>query len=160
MKLKQELLAHVDDEGRLVLPLEMAVRFGLEPNTRVLIDEGENTLCLRKPLNHLAKVYIEPTNRCNLECRTCMRNVWDEPLGQMSNLTFLRIIEGLKAFSPPPTIFFGGFGEPLAHPDITDMVRQAKNLGGSVELITNGTLLTKDLPKRLIESGKVYAWSV
>ena len=158
MKLKPELCAHVDDEGKLVLPPELASRFGLKAGAQVFVDEGGNGLRLRKPVTHLAKVYIEPTNRCNLECRTCMRNVWDEPLGQMSNETFLRIIEGLKLFSPPPTIFFGGFGEPLAHPEIADMITQAKTLGSSVELITNGTLLTKDLSKRLIEAGLDMLW--
>ena len=158
MKLKPELCAHVDDEGKLVLPPELASRFGLKAGTQVLVDEAGNNLRLRKPVTHLSKVYIEPTNRCNLECRTCMRNVWDEPLGQMSNETFLRIIEGLKRFSPPPAIFFGGFGEPLSHPEIVDMITLAKTLGSSVQLITNGTLLTKDLSKRLIEAGLDMLW--
>jgi MoaA/NifB/PqqE/SkfB family radical SAM enzyme len=158
MKLKPELSSYVDGEGRLVLPPEVASRHGLNAGVRVLIDEAGNDLRLRKPVTHLAKVYIEPTNRCNLECRTCIRNAWNEPLGQMSKETFSRIIEGLKAFSSSPTVFFGGFGEPLAHPDIADMVTQAKNLGGSVELITNGTLLTKDLTKQLIDAGLDMLW--
>jgi len=158
MKLKPELYAHVDDEGRLVLPPEVRFRYGLRPGAQVYVVERPDSLGLRRAVNHLAKVYIEPTNRCNLECRTCMRNVWDEPLGQMTGGMFSRIIEGLKPFSPPPTIFFGGFGEPLAHPKIVEMITQAKTLGSSVELITNGTLLTKDLSKRLIEVGLDMLW--
>jgi MoaA/NifB/PqqE/SkfB family radical SAM enzyme len=106
----------------------------------------------------LAKVYVEPTNRCNLECRTCIRHGWDEPLGQMIETTFAQIMAGLRAFSPPPAAFFGGFGEPLAHPGITEMVAQAKALGGPVELITNGTLLTQDLSQRLIAAGLDLLW--
>jgi MoaA/NifB/PqqE/SkfB family radical SAM enzyme len=158
MKRRAKFEAHVDDEGRLVLPRQMICDFGLKPGVRVGIDDGENYLRLHRPIAHLGKVYIEPTNRCNLECRTCMRNGWDEPLGQMSNEIFSRIIEGLKVFSPPPAIFFGGLGEPLAHPTIADMVAQAKTLGGSVELITNGTLLTKDTSRRLIEAGLDGLW--
>jgi len=158
MKLKPELSAHVDEEGRLVFPPEVISLFGLRPGVQVRLEEGANGLHLRRPVNHLAKVYIEPTNRCNLQCRTCMRNVWDEPLGQMSSETFLRIVEGLEVFSPPPSIFFGGFGEPLAHPDIVEMVAQAKTLGGSIELITNGTLLTKDMSRQLIEAGLNGLW--
>ena len=158
MRLKRELGAHVDDEGRLVLPPEVVSRFGLKPGTRVLVDEGGNDLRLRKPATHLSKVYIEPTNRCNLECRTCIRNTWDEPLGEMSSATFGRIVEGLRSFSPPPTVFFGGIGEPLSHPHMVEMVGQAKALGSSVELITNGTLLTKDLSKQLIEAGLDFLW--
>jgi MoaA/NifB/PqqE/SkfB family radical SAM enzyme len=38
------------------------------------------------------------------------------------------------------------------------MVRQAKSLGASVELITNGTLLSKSLSKRLIDAGLDTLW--
>ncbi len=158
MRLKSELRAYVDDEGRLILPPDVVSLYGLKPGAELYIDEWSNALHLRQPVTQLSKVYIEPTNACNLGCRTCMRNVWDEPLGQMSNETFSRIITGLKVFSPPPANFFGGFGEPLAHPAIPEMVAQAKTLGGSVELITNGTLLTKERSHQLIEAGLDGLW--
>jgi hypothetical protein len=40
----------------------------------------------------------------------------------MGRATFARIIEGLHACTPPPVVFFGGFGEPLAHRDIVSMI--------------------------------------
>ena len=115
-------------------------------------------LRMRQPVTHLAKVYIEPTNCCNLECRTCIRNTWDEPMGKMSPKTFRRILKGLQSFSPVPSVFFGGFGEPLSHPDIINMITQTKALGASVEMITNGTLLTREMSRRLIESGLDMLW--
>ena len=125
---------------------------------QVLIDEKATGLHVHTPADHLGKVYIEPTNGCNLRCVTCVRNVWDEPLGLMESRTFARIIEGLKDFSPPPMVFFGGFGEPLSHPNIIDMVRQVKAIGSRVELITNGTLLTPDTSKGLISAGLDMLW--
>ena len=104
MRLKPELSAYVDDEGRLVLPPEVVNRFGLKPGAQILVNERGDDVHLRRPITHLSKVYIEPTNRCNLECRTCIRNNWVEPLGQMSSETFLRIVEGLKVFSPSPSV--------------------------------------------------------
>ncbi len=154
----KRLQARVDKNGQLIFPEEFNLRYGLKPGTQVYVDETAKGPRLRLPITHLKKVYIEPTNRCNLDCRTCMRKVWDEPLGHMSRETFSRIIEGLRDFSPPPTVFFGALGEPLAHPDILDMVVQAKTLGSSVELITNGTLLTKDLSKQLIDAGLDMLW--
>jgi len=142
----------------VIFPPDVASRHGLRPGAQIRIDDGANGLKLRQPVTHLAKVYVEATNRCNLECRTCIRNVWNEPLGQMDAATFARVLEGLRALSPPPTIFFGGFGEPLAHPNIVAMVAQAKALGGRVELITNGTLLTKDTSLRLIAAGLDILW--
>ena len=105
MSLKSELYARVDNEGRLVLPQDVVTRYGLKPDARVYIDEKSNTLRLRQPVTHLGKVYIEPTNICNLECRTCIRNVWDDPLGRMSNAIFDRIVEGLRGFLLRPLSF-------------------------------------------------------
>jgi MoaA/NifB/PqqE/SkfB family radical SAM enzyme len=152
------LRAHVDEEGRLILPPDLVASYGLQPGTPVCIDPIEHGLSLRRPVTHLAKVYVEPTNQCNLVCRTCIRNTWDEPVGWMTDATFGRIIEGLRTLSPPPTVFFGGFGEPLSHPHIADMVAGAKDLGARVELITNATLLSEDLSRRLIAAGLDILW--
>lgn len=148
----------VDGGGRLVIPSEVLTRYGLKPGAEICFDEATNELRLRRPITHLAKVYIEPTNYCNLDCRFCMRKGWDEPIGQMAKGTFARIVEGLRSFLPPPLVFFGGFGEPLAHPQIVDMVTQIKGLGGSVELITNGTMLSPDLSQQLISAGLDMLW--
>jgi MoaA/NifB/PqqE/SkfB family radical SAM enzyme len=153
------LQVYVDEEGRLVLPPDMALRCGLQPGTQARLDEQGNDLRLRRPVTHLAKLYVEPTNRCNLTCRTCVRNVWDEPLGHMTDATFGQIIAGLRAFAQqPPTVFFGGFGEPLAHPRIVKMVAEARALGGPVELITNGVLLTETVSRGLIAAGLDRLW--
>jgi len=158
MKPRPRLRAHVDEEGRVIFPPEVAARYGFTPGAQICVDDGANNLRLRQPVKHLAKVYVEATSRCNLDCRTCIRHGWDEPLGQMDAATFGRAIDGLRAFSHPPTVFFGGFGEPLAHPNIVEMVAQAKALGGPVELITNGTLLTPEMSRQLIAAGLDVLW--
>jgi MoaA/NifB/PqqE/SkfB family radical SAM enzyme len=155
----EEFSAAIDQAGQLQLPAELASQFGLKPGARILLEKRGNGLYLRRPVTHLAKVYIEPTNRCNLECVTCIRRSWDEPLGEMSAATFERIVEGLHSFSPAPDVLFGGLGEPLAHPSIADMVRKIKALGSSVELITNGTLLTRSLAEQLIDAGLDVLWT-
>ncbi|MBP1762906.1 MAG: putative oxidoreductase [Firmicutes bacterium] len=107
---------------------------------------------------NLKKLYIEPTNRCNLDCRTCMRNSWDEPMGNMSEDAFRHILDGLKTFSPVPEVFFGGFGEPLFHPRIVEMVSEAKKIGATVKLITNGILLTPVMAQNLLDTGIDLIW--
>ncbi len=155
---KLEFQIETDDRGRLVLPPEAVSRYRLKPGTRICLEDNGNALLLQKESGPPRKVYIEPTNRCNLECRTCMRRVWDEPLGLMPASTFGCILEGLRGFSPVPKIFFGGIGEPLAHPDIAEMVAQAKTLEGEVELITNGTLLSREMSRRLLHAGLDMLW--
>jgi MoaA/NifB/PqqE/SkfB family radical SAM enzyme len=155
----KKLQAKVDGEGRLSFPEEFSLQYGLKPGTAIYVDETAKGPRLRLPITHLRKVYVEPTNHCNLDCRICIRHAWSDALGQMSRQTFSRIIEDLREFSPPPIVFFEGLGEPLVHRDILDMVVQAKSLGSSVELITNGTLLTRDLSKKLIEAGLDVLWT-
>jgi MoaA/NifB/PqqE/SkfB family radical SAM enzyme len=158
LKMAKEFETAVDESGRLVLPPALAEKYGLSPGTRIRIDDNANGLHLRRPVTQLARVYIEPTNRCNLNCVTCIRNSWDEPLGEMSSAVFSRIVESLKVLSTRPSVFLGGLGEPLSHPHIVDMVRELKSLGSFVELITNGTLLNKPLSKQLIDAGLDMLW--
>jgi MoaA/NifB/PqqE/SkfB family radical SAM enzyme len=150
--------AQVDAEGRLVLPPELNALYGLQEGVEVHVDLAANTLRLRRPVTQLARVYIEPTNACNLNCRTCIRNNWDEKLGKMSQATFARVLDGLRSLPQPLTVFFGGYGEPLSHRRIVDMVVQAKAIGARVELITNATLLDEDMSRRLIGAGLDMLW--
>ncbi len=125
---------------------------------RIFLSQATNGLYLPRSATQLAKLYIEPTNLCNLNCRTCVRNVWNEPMGYMSDAVFDRVISGLAGFSPTPSVFFGGLGEPLLHPRIIEMVTRAKALGTTVELITNGTLLTETLLEKLLAIGLDTLW--
>ncbi len=158
MNQKQLLKAQVDENGRLILPPEIMARFGIEPGIEIHLDEGSNEIRLLRPITHLAKVYIEITNRCNLDCRTCIRNVWDEQPGNMSDLVFERIFDGLQSVSPIPTVFLGGYGEPLTHPKVVEWVKRLKMMGARVELITNGVLLDEEISLQFIRSGLDMLW--
>ncbi|OGO60938.1 MAG: hypothetical protein A2029_00120 [Chloroflexi bacterium RBG_19FT_COMBO_47_9] len=153
MKFNPTRFAVVDTEGNLKFPHEIKDVIYLTPEVILRIETGENEVQIQPSSDHLARVYLEPTNRCNLECRTCIRNVWDEPLGMMEWEIYEQILDGIHAFTPMPTVFLGGFGEPLIHPKIIEMIRGVKESGGSVELITNGILLTEDVSAQLIEIG-------
>jgi MoaA/NifB/PqqE/SkfB family radical SAM enzyme len=156
--MKRMQYATVSEDGSMLFPTQAAAQFGLKPGQRVAFVENGNHLILSRPTNALNRLYIEPTNRCNLTCITCMRNIWDEPLGNMSPAVFERLLADLGSFSPPPNVFFGGIGEPLFHPDIADMVEKAKAVAGHVELITNGMLLTEKIIKRFIEAELDILW--
>ena len=125
---RQAEWAYVDDEGRLVLPPEVAAKFGLTPGSRARLDENGNGLRIHRPCTHLAKLYIEPTNACNLDCVTCFRNAWDGALGRMSDATFQAILDGLAELDTMPGVYFGGIGEPLYHQRTTEWIAQVKAL--------------------------------
>ena len=148
----------VDEQGHLVLPPELIERFGLVDGALVRVEERGNAIAFGRSSASLARVYVEPTTLCNLLCRTCIRNVWDEPPGTMSAETFARVMDGVRGVSPLPTVFFGGFGEPFAHPDLLAMLAEAKAAGCPVELITNGTMLDEDTRRELVRIGLDRLW--
>ena len=151
--------AEVDENGRLILPPEVAQRYGLHPGSKVRLDEGNNIVRMHRPVTHLTKIYIEPTVACNLDCITCFRNAWDQPIGKMTEATFESILNGLKQMDPIPSVYFGGIGEPLFHPKTIEWIRRIKQeLGVKVELITNGTTLTEKKSRELIDAGLDVLW--
>ena len=94
---------------------------------------------------------IEPTFRCNLKCPTCPRNSTEGGQFDMTPAVFSRICEELVYAQ---SMDLTGWGEPLLHPDITFMIRKAKEKGLSVSMTSNGTLLSEktfqvQCPRRL-----------
>jgi MoaA/NifB/PqqE/SkfB family radical SAM enzyme len=150
--------AEVDEAGRLVLPAEVLSRYGLNPGAKVRLDEGTNFVRMHRPVSHLTKIYIEPTVACNLDCITCFRNCWDQPIGRMSDETFEQLLTGLKELDPIPNVYFGGIGEPLFHPKTIEWITKVKQLGVKVELITNGTILNDNISRKLIDAGLDILW--
>jgi MoaA/NifB/PqqE/SkfB family radical SAM enzyme len=155
---KSTLWAEVDEQGRLVLPPELAAQYGLRPGAKVRLEAEGNQIRLHRPVTHLAKVYVEPTDNCNIECVTCFRNAWAEVMGRMQEATFANVLDGLRALDTLPTVYFGGIGEPLFHPRTPAWIKQAKDLGARVEMITNGTMLTEKKARALIDAGLDVLW--
>jgi MoaA/NifB/PqqE/SkfB family radical SAM enzyme len=91
--------------------------------------------------DRLAKVYVEVTTKCNLSCRTCVRNGWNERLALMPLALYQSLIEQLRDVPGPLTLVFAGYGEPTTHPHFLEMVRLAKDIGARVEVVTNGTCM-------------------
>ena len=105
----------------------------------------------------LKRLYIEPTTKCNLNCKMCFRNTWfDEPICDLSLKDFRHVIQTMP--SSVETVFFGGMGEPLFHRDIHEMIRFAAETGVDVELLTNGTLLSEDMISGLLDAGLSRLW--
>ena len=103
------------------------------------------------PVDKLTKLYVELTTICNLDCQMCVRHSWQEPLGAMPITTFARLMDQLGDYSEPPIIHFGGYGEPMQHPQFLDCVELAKQIGAKVEVTTNGTLLDHSISSALID---------
>lgn len=95
---------------------------------------------------------IEVTSRCNLRCVMCPVTVLADrwPSVDLSWKSFERIA---GAFEKTKWIHLQGWGEPLLHRRIFDMIAAAKRAGCRVGFTTNGTRLTRGAGERLLELG-------
>ena len=150
--------AKVNEHNEVILPARVAEELGIVPGDELRIEPNGHGIHIHPPVNTLKRVYVEVTNKCNLNCSTCMRNVWDVKFGYMAEDTFERILANLQELPNKPELFFGGYGEPLSHPRILDMIQRARELGHHVSLITNGILLTERVANRLIELKLDMLW--
>ena len=96
-------------------------------------------------------VFIEVTNRCNLLCETCPHTYFQrEPLNSLSLDNFIAIAE---QFPQMQRTLLHGIGEPLLNRDLPQIIRYLKDRDVEVIINSNGTLLTEEWQKNLVESG-------
>ena len=106
----------------------------------------------------IQKLYVEASSRCNLRCKMCFRHSWiGERFGDLDLEIFARVMDD-PVLSTAETVFFGGMGEPLVHPALAEMAALAASRGKKVELITNGTLLTREKACKLLQAGVSRVW--
>jgi len=145
--------------GRLDLPADLIRKLGASAGARLEVRARDGHVQIKPDIHSLARLYIEPTSRCNLACRTCIRNTWKEPMGDMSWALFRRLLGQLKDFPHLESVMFAGFGEPTAHPDILRMIGAVKRLGLRTEITTNGTLLDGSMIDGLRRAGLDMLWA-
>lgn len=89
------------------------------------------------------------TNLCNLECKHCyqysnQKISCSNELGLNEKLQLVDELADAKVVS----LAFSG-GEPLMHKDLFPVLKEAKRKGMHAAIATNGTLITKEVAKRL-----------
>ncbi len=81
------------------------------------------------------QIDFEPTNRCNLRCGFCPNRFRGRPRGFLDLDLFRRVVDETAATTIEYHLDM--MGEPLLHPDLSEMVRHATLLGARVVLYTN-----------------------
>ena len=85
-----------------------------------------------------AKVYVEITNICNMNCSFCHGH--HRSPRRMSREEFSRILDALSGVTE--YIYYHLMGEPLTHPELPEFIRMAASRGFKSIVTTNGTLLS------------------
>jgi MoaA/NifB/PqqE/SkfB family radical SAM enzyme len=135
-------------------PTRTAVQSGSRPWPARL---RERLRCWRRRLRGLPRapqwLQVEINNSCNLACIMCPRTALQRPVRLMSLAEFQDLAEGAVAAGIPRLRLFL-LGEPLLHPELTEMIRCAKSLGvPSVEINTNAMALSPERSRELVAAG-------
>ena len=109
-----------------------------------------------KQKKQFAKVYIEITNVCNLDCSFCH--------GTNRKGGFIDVdkfaLFAKKAEPYTDHVYLHVMGEPLLHPQLGEIIDAASHAGLKASITTNGTLLEKKLPLLLKKASKLYKISI
>lgn len=155
---KRSSYAVSDSERKLSFDAGVQKALGIEENAEFRIVEHPDRIEIFPNIHSLGKLYIEPTSKCNLNCRTCIRHSWNEEMGNMQWPVFQLIADQLKEFHHIHTVMFGGFGEPTYHPDILDMIGSISAMDIRTEMVTNGTLLNEAMIRGLYRNKLDMLW--
>jgi len=102
---------------------------------------------MERAADHLIpfQVSLEVTYRCNLSCKHCYIDV---PAGEELSFTELKHILDQLAEAGTMYLMFTG-GEALLRPDFFDIAFYARERGFMVMLLTNGTLVTPGVARKI-----------
>ena len=96
-------------------------------------------------------VDIALTSACPLRCRFC--TVAKTPVPELSAPQWRRVLVDLAQLRPLSLVSLEG-GEPLARPDVGDIVAAALACAETVKLVTSGAVPFETLPRDLVRSDR------
>lgn len=97
-------------------------------------------------------IFWEVTKGCNLRCIHCRASATElSSPRDLSTHSALGIIDQIAEAAKPILVLSGG--EPLYRSDIFQLAAYARNKGLRVALATNGTLVTKEIARMIVDCG-------
>ncbi len=96
-------------------------------------------------------LFLQVTSGCNLRCKHCFFNDNPEKYNTNNDLTKVELFEQLKFFVEDANILYCILtgGEIFTCPYIFEIIEYLKEHSITVKLVTNGTLISEDIAKKL-----------
>ncbi len=137
--------------GEIIEKINKARKLGIRQSEVIISNR------FRKKIHLLPKVpptvYVELTNKCNLNCLMCDRGSLSRQKLQMDMNLFKIVIDNASEIAVPE-VKLNRFGEPLLHPKLIEMIKYTKRRRiPRVYFTTNATLLNETIAKKIIASG-------
>lgn len=100
----------------------------------------------------LRMIAWELTGSCNLKCLHCRASAVDRPLpNEFTTKEALKLIDDIVSFAKPVIILTGG--EPLLRHDVFEIAAYGTQIGLTMTMGSNGTLITPEVAAKIKESG-------
>ena len=139
--------------GDIRMPVLSFVRNMIESHFFFLQPYVVKDLVYKIEADHPKNVYYSNTERCNLKCVYCYNSESREEYGRLSDEMTTQqqfdTVDKLSNFKVQLLAFCGG--EPLCRKDVFDVAQYAKNKGMYTALVTNGTLVSKEMVPRIVD---------
>jgi tungsten cofactor oxidoreducase radical SAM maturase len=98
----------------------------------------------------LKKIYLELTDRCNLNCSICYRRSWNEPAAEIDAPLFTGIKKQIDEMHSVTSFVIGGIGEPSCSPIFCDVIDELAKY--NVILTTNAVTLDERFLSHIVSS--------
>lgn len=97
----------------------------------------------------IQKLYLELSDRCNLDCTICYRQSWKDTPRDLDVDIYTKLVEEIRQIPTLKTIVIGGIGEPTCAPGFIHVLDEL----GAYRLIltTNGIDLDRDILNALVD---------
>jgi len=132
--------------------------FGYPPRARALVNTARSigTYGLTRPQIFFAPLMVvwNFTQACNLKCRHCYQDAGKVLPDELTLREQLEVVEQLMDLDVAMLALSGG--EPLLSPNLLPVARKAHDGGMYVTVASNGTVLTREMARKLADHGVEY----
>ncbi len=106
--------------------------------------------------HHPTIVFLDVTNRCNMNCPICIANVHSMGFDFHPPLDYFeKVFREISTYDPKPMVQLFG-GEPTMREDLVDIVNLARTYGLGTRIVTNGLRLADEAYCRKLCDAKVH----
>ena len=106
-------------------------------------------------LSKPSRVIFCVTLRCNIKCKQCAIWRMPHPENELTTDEWKKVISDLRSWIGPYRVQLAG-GETFVRKDITDIIAHATKNDVLTGVVSNGTMITKELAQKIVDSGLGY----
>lgn len=135
--------------NNMIFPNDIPISENIKRNEIKLVENFNNLS--NNHFSFMDIAFLEVTRKCNLYCKHCLNDSGKCLDNELSDQEIKKIIEKFAENGVQDIRFTGG--EPLLNSHIYEYIKLATDNGIYASIGTNGTLITKEVAKKLKESG-------